>query len=110
MWAFLGMIKSPQERWNVEGARTAQGMLLGNFGALLADANMRRGPLLQAAQDTQGRRQEGHVAHRGHREPPARSASRQLQVERKYGRLLPTAMERELLAFLEEPLWGRARS
>ena len=60
---------------------------LGTHGALVANGNLRRGPLLQTGQDIQGRPPEDHVEHRGRRESqPILEALDQLEAE--HGRAL----------------------
>ena len=61
---------------------------LGTHGALVANGNLRRGPLLQTGQDIQGRPPEDHVEHRGRRESqPILEALDQLEAE--HGRAPP---------------------
>ena len=90
---FFVMIKSPRER-GMRANSSGHRELLGTPGALLTDANLRRGPILQAGQYTQGRRQEGHVDHHGPR-------FSKLEPEHKCGRAPPTAMEPRSDKFLE---------
>ena len=99
-WALS--IKSLQQRSNAVGARTAQGIATYcPTGTALANADLRRGAFLQAGQNVQSRHQDSHA-------PEKRllvlEALSQTESERKYGRAAPTAMERELQAFLEDLL------
>ena len=123
VWAYLGLVKSLQERGNAVVATTVQGTA--TYGARLEPLsptqNMRRGAILQAGQNVQSRHQENHAEHRV---PEKRllvlEASSQLEAERKYGRFPPLplsteaerkygrapppAMERERQTFLEDLL------
>ena len=82
-----------QERKTRGGSTNSTGHreLLDMSGALLADATLRRGPILQGGQDVQDRRQESHVQHQGTPRNASSSleASSQLEAERKYCRSPP---------------------
>ena len=78
------------------GRATSSGhrALLSTLVALLADANRRHGPLLQAGQDKQGRLQEGHFEHR------ASSFSRQSVSSRLSARTVPQPRSE-----ISKPFW-----
>ena len=85
---------------------TGHSGILCQTGTALSNADLRRGTLLQAGQNVQSRHQEKVTLNIV--SPEKRllvlEALSQSESERKYGRAPPTAMERELQAFLEDLL------
>ena len=75
VWAYLGLIKSLQQRNNTVGTRTAQGLSTcwARLETLLP--HLRRGSILQAGHDVQSRHSEDHTEHRVARETTAHSRS-----------------------------------
>ena len=77
VWAYLGLIKSFQQRGNTVGTRTAQGLSTywSRLEPLLPKPNLRRGSILQAGRIVQSGHQENHIEHRVATETIARSRS-----------------------------------
>ena len=98
----LGQISSAEGQHSGHANSTRPLDILCSSGTPSAKPNLRRGPILQAGQDVQSRRQENHAEHRVTRERLlVLEALGQTEAERKYERAPPTAMQRGLQTFLE---------
>ena len=103
VWAYLGLVKSLQQRGNAVGARTAQG--IATYWAQLEPLSP-----MQICDEVRfcrldktykaDKRIRRNIVSQGKRLLVLEALS-QTESERKYGRAPPTAMERALQAFLE---------